>query len=426
MRLSIHLKFLFSFLVLLPSVCFAEDLLRSFEKAKLGELSISELLETITKSDKLAISADVNRYKHLVPGLSETSAPVLLGKVRQAIIEGDFDKVWQIKSLSDTLLPRSWPESIGIAKLAEQVSKIQDAKENILSLNSIYQEKLATEDKKVLEIAAKKKAKEVVANETSPFDAIKLASKVALVFPDLDVGTKSLFSQLDSSVDSSSIDFSKWSFDVPDVKEYVFDFLDKSDENKGLVTNLYIAKAMDAFDKGNENRAEVYYKLIQPHLSAERILSVKKEFLSKGLDGNYSSFIESIANDLKNDLSSTDKVKLLFKGFYGWWPFLIPLAFFLLPILFLLRPKKKTRLKTNPVLEDDQYTKLLKKLELDETATEKEIKKAFRLLVKKHHPDAHGVDGVVLDSDGNVDQQFEELKKTYDRLLQIQSSWFGN
>ena len=68
---------------------------------------------------------------------------------------------------------------------------------------------------------------------------------------------------------------------------------------------------------------------------------------------------------------------------------------------------------------------MLKKLELDENATEKEIKKAFRLLVKKHHPDAHGTDGVVLDSEGNVDQKFEELRKTYDRLLQIRSSWFN-
>ena len=133
MRLLILLS-----LFVLPTFSFAESLLRSFEGTKQGQFSISELLEQITTSDDLAVSAEVSRFKHLVPGLSETSAPVLLNKTREAIIEGNFDKVWQIKSLSDTLLPKSWPESIRIAKLAQQVAKIQDANKNILSLSLIH------------------------------------------------------------------------------------------------------------------------------------------------------------------------------------------------------------------------------------------------------------------------------------------------
>ena len=426
MRLLILPSFFFLNLFFITSICLAENLLQSFEEVKQGSLSISELLEKITTSDSPTISAEVSRYKHLVPSLSETSASVLLSKIRTAVTKSDFDKVLQIKSLSDTLLPKSWPESTRITKLSQQAAKIKDVKENILALNSIYEAKLIQEDKKALEIAAKKKAKEIVTSANNPFQALSLASKVAVVFPNLDVGEKDFFTTLNNAASNNELDLSEWNFDIPDVKEYVFDFLDKSEENKNLVTNLYILKTIDSFKQGNENRAEVYYKLIEPHLSPDKKLSTKRKILELGLDGSYSNFVQSIAKELKNDLSSGEKLKLLFKGFYGWWIFIIPLLLFLLPVLFLLRPRKKTRLNTNAVIKEDEYSKLLKQFGLEENASESEIKKAFRLLVKKHHPDAHGTDGVVLDSEGNPDKQFEELRKSYNRLLDIRSSWFGN
>lgn len=70
-------------------------------------------------------------------------------------------------------------------------------------------------------------------------------------------------------------------------------------------------------------------------------------------------------------------------------------------------------------VEDDEYTKLLKMLDLDDEATESEIKKAYRDRVKKLHPDT---------KPGEVSEdqsEFIELKEIYDRILQIRSSWFG-
>lgn len=417
-RLLILLSFLF-----FPTFCFAQNLLQHFEHAKQGQLPIPKLLDFITTSDDLSISAKVSRYKHLVPGLSETSAPYLLKKTREAVMENNFAKVWQIKSLADTLLPRTWPESIRIAKLASYASKIQEVEDDFISLNSIYKAKLVEQDKRILEIAAKKKVIELVSSEKDNFEAINLASKASVIFPNLNLEIRGIFLEL-----SRDADFSKWNFDIPDVKDFVFDFLNKSSENRELVSNLYLAKAVDSFNQGNENRAEVYFNLISPHLNNSKKLEFKKEILKTGLNKDQlSSFTKSIISELKNNLSTTDKVKLLFKGYYGWWLFLIPIIIIILPVLIVLKPRKKSTLeKRAAVVEDDEYSRLLKKIGLEGDVSESQLKKAFRDLVKKHHPDAHGSAGVALDEDGNVDKQFEELRKTYDRILEIRSRWFGN
>ena len=70
-------------------------------------------------------------------------------------------------------------------------------------------------------------------------------------------------------------------------------------------------------------------------------------------------------------------------------------------------------------VEQDEYARLLTFLELDDDASESDIKRAYRERVKTMHPDVKG-------GDPNVpDEEFVELKEVYDRILQIRSSWFG-
>ncbi len=54
-------------------------------------------------------------------------------------------------------------------------------------------------------------------------------------------------------------------------------------------------------------------------------------------------------------------------------------------------------------------------LELKDPATEKEIKKAYRRLVKKWHPDKNP-------DDANAEEHFKEIQQAYDYLITHKSS----
>ena len=89
------------------------------------------------------------------------------------------------------------------------------------------------------------------------------------------------------------------------------------------------------------------------------------------------------------------------------------------------RAKKRGVGYAEVVEADDEYSKLLAEFGLDDSASESDIKKAFRNLVKELHPDAHGSSGQVTDEEGNVDRSFDELKKNYERLIEMRKSFFG-
>ena len=68
---------------------------------------------------------------------------------------------------------------------------------------------------------------------------------------------------------------------------------------------------------------------------------------------------------------------------------------------------------------EDEYSRLLAKLGLDDSASEDEIKRAYRAKMKERHPDHHG--GELSEKKGD----FLEIQEAYKRILQIRSSWFG-
>ncbi|HMO18175.1 MAG TPA: J domain-containing protein [Oligoflexia bacterium] len=64
----------------------------------------------------------------------------------------------------------------------------------------------------------------------------------------------------------------------------------------------------------------------------------------------------------------------------------------------------------------DQYSALLSIFNLSETATESEIKKAYREKIKNLHPDS---------SDNEEIQKFKDTKKAYDRIMELRKAGFG-
>ncbi len=84
---------------------------------------------------------------------------------------------------------------------------------------------------------------------------------------------------------------------------------------------------------------------------------------------------------------------------------------------------KKPRNYVNPLRGEDEYSRLLTFFGLDDTATESDIKKAYRDKVKNFHPDSAGKDESTTEKDRTT--FFIEAKETYDRILEIRGSWFG-
>lgn len=70
---------------------------------------------------------------------------------------------------------------------------------------------------------------------------------------------------------------------------------------------------------------------------------------------------------------------------------------------------------------DDEYSRLLRMFGLTDSATESEIKSAYRKKMKELHPDRK-LDEPLADDENS--ERFRELKHAYDRILQIRSSWF--
>lgn len=67
----------------------------------------------------------------------------------------------------------------------------------------------------------------------------------------------------------------------------------------------------------------------------------------------------------------------------------------------------------------DEYSRLLAVFQLDDEASEADIKKAFRTKIKEYHPDISELEVQ------EAQKKTDELKLVYDRLMEIRGSWFG-
>ncbi len=64
----------------------------------------------------------------------------------------------------------------------------------------------------------------------------------------------------------------------------------------------------------------------------------------------------------------------------------------------------------------DEYTSLLEFFNLDDTASESDIKKAYREMARTHHPDT---------SESTTREEFELIQTNYDKLMKLRKGWFG-
>jgi DnaJ domain len=70
---------------------------------------------------------------------------------------------------------------------------------------------------------------------------------------------------------------------------------------------------------------------------------------------------------------------------------------------------------------EDEYSRLLRMFGLRDSASESDIKQAYRHKMKQLHPDKKPEE---VESQDENSEQFRELKHAYDRILEIRGSWF--
>jgi hypothetical protein len=140
-----------------------------------------------------------------------------------------------------------------------------------------------------------------------------------------------------------------------------------------------------------------------------------------------------LSEDIISELGFSDKLSLLFLGelssriyiFIGI--IMLFLVMLLIGFFYFYGPDRsdetlgKKSKKYGPGKIDlqsgvDEYTSLLEFFSLDETASESEIKKAYREMARTHHPDT---------SESTTREEFELIQTNYDKLMKLRKGWFG-
>ena len=94
-------------------------------------------------------------------------------------------------------------------------------------------------------------------------------------------------------------------------------------------------------------------------------------------------------------------------------------------VAYFFYQQNKNKLSVNTtVFEDDEYSTLLKFFDLEETATEDEIKAAYRSLLKQLHPDAKILD-TPKEGEKRKQTTIDEVKKTYHRIQELRNGGFN-
>ena len=215
---------------------------------------------------------------------------------------------------------------------------------------------------------------------------------------------------------------------------------------KVAVLGIFETSTIHASDRRDVAETQNLLKQIRKFYEGVLPAPFIEQLLLEHSGGLETQFSESLISELKQrgELSTKFKMKLMWDGYFGpLVPVLVGLSIFFiaLSVLILIFVNVKRRLahvqienpfkskKTIPGYmrpievesreNEDEYTRLLSLFELSDTATESEIKKAYRNRMKQLHPDSGKNDIAVENS-----EEFRDLKHAYDRIIDIRSAWF--
>jgi hypothetical protein len=236
---------------------------------------------------------------------------------------------------------------------------------------------------------------------------------------------------------------SSWVFDTPAIEALSFQVEQSEPVLTQQIAEILASKVLVRVRGNDIPGAEAFFSWLlkrRPDPNAENDkLRLKIALAANSDKGFYFGLARTEELSRSSGLGMIGRVRLLFKGYYGRGYLLVLAVTTLLTLLVFalyrfrisfalpriqlpkirLGRKRKVRGYNQGPSTPDEYSRLLAIFELDDTATEAQLKAAYRQAVKDCHPDTAG------DADPEKVARFRDLKLFYDRIMEIRSSLFG-
>lgn len=416
--------------------------------ARQGQLTLDELADAIAVSvEDKPDQALITKVEDLpFPGYESNVADALLKRAQVVLAEKRSSDVRGLLLLAQKLLPTADSKRAKIEHLFEFVESIEaiESSEEV-DVARLYAIRAETEEQQAILQARLRGvisdyARAIVEQEQPMQAAVELVNlgnqwgrvAVAPVLPELFLKLKSVSNELLLS-DSFSLNDERVEIFLAETLKVEPSFL------PDLIA-LHQRRAVAALESGNAPIAEESYLWIlskrpDPHPANEEL---RKTLVFADSSTETKDFRDGLLGKLESEdaVDASDSLRLQARDNKGllFGVLAVVLLFFVFVIYRARQPKSHGKKESsraerrakkrgvgymNVTDGDDEYTQLLKVFGLDEGASESEIKKAYRDAVKKAHPD-------VAAGGGEPDEElFQHLKQSYDRILQIRSSWFG-
>lgn len=254
----------------------------------------------------------------------------------------------------------------------------------------------------------------------------------------------SLATQVFSAMVKDSASFS--SEQVDRFSNRLSSLLESDPTLKPALLGIFEISASTAAGKGEKAEAQKLLDQIRKFFDNKLPPLFVEQLLLDHSNGLESKAVEDLIAELKehDGLSPKFKLKLMWDGYFGpFVPILVGLTLLFICVSIVIgifvfiksklaslnidnpfRNKKivpgyMRPIKVELLENEDEYTRLLALFNLSDTATENEIKRAYRNRMKQLHPDS-GNSEISLENSG----EFRDLKHAYDRLIDIRAAWF--
>lgn len=427
---------------------------------RLGEISLEELADALIAEaeESPGIGARLERLQIRFPRFDEILGPKLVASTEAFLVSRTPAEAEGLRALGKKVLKEDDPNFKKVVRycvLVDRVDKLRTAgkKDELIKLVSSLR---IPEEKKLVtarlgglltEMAVRTSDKE------SPFIALKRFAELDVVSDSpkvQDSAVKLLLGFLED-VEQGKVDAREWNFEQPIVQTFLKKLMDADlPEVKEAVLSIYAWRTLDCLKRGDIKSADTSFRFIleqrpDPHPANDEL---RLEIILGAENEAERHFAKFRFKELKqrDAVGGLDKLLLMFKGYYGsgvifvFFAAGLGLLIVLIVVAVMISPRvlnkmrvrrrqrqrEKSRIVQGPASETkDEYSQLLAFFGLDDSASEKQIKKAFREAVKQCHPDKQGAAGVAYDAAGNLDDTFQDLRKKYERILEIRGAWFG-
>jgi len=427
--------------LLTPTLANSQDLTIEEAALLLGRLSSNSVILEKIDPEKKARIVNSPEFQQLI-----------LRKQEQLLEERNVSELIQIKKI----VPILFPEDSALRKESERLSQFGEKLEHYLATENVASLKTLLADSTLLARERRIASKQLVrlvhsqASESLKIkDSAKAIEQLGQLPPDLrNEETWGLYARFIS-------DLVKLPGNLPlegmiKNEDALLEFGKRDPGALDSIIQLYLIGLVEAAKRGDAKQAEVVINTLK-RIQADTS-EVIPLFLLEAEGAARSELAPKIFEEVRRvgSLPLGLKWKLMWRGYYG--P-LVPLLLSLsiaFPILgvafhFLGRwnrslsvkrvqspqaskpPKKGKSLPgyLKPIVIDaedtaeDEYSRLLALFDLNDSASENQIKQAYRTKMKELHPDSSPLEEVEDNS-----EKFRELKHAYDRIFQIRGSWF--